>query len=85
MLFACHHKKTLFLTGLRTKWGVSKEKISLLGGFSEEEKKCINNYILGGEILETSTVFVLTKKGLLFADAIAENLFRLNESKSLLL
>ena len=75
----------LFLTGLRTKWGVSKEKISLLGGFSEEEKKCINNYILGGEILETSTVFLLTKKGLLFADAIAENLFRLNESKSLLL
>ncbi|NBW59693.1 MAG: hypothetical protein EBR41_03885, partial [Crocinitomicaceae bacterium] len=51
----------LFLTGLRTKWGVSKEKISLLGGFSEEEEKCINNYILGGEILETSTVFLLTK------------------------
>ena len=75
----------LFLTGLRTKWGVSKEKISLLGGFSEEEEICINNYILGGEILESSTVFLLTKKGLLFADAIAENLFRLNESKSLLL
>ena len=52
---------------------------------SEEEEICINNYILGGEILESSTVFLLTKKGLLFADAIAENLFRLNESKSLLL
>jgi oxygen-independent coproporphyrinogen III oxidase len=75
----------LFLTGLRTKWGVSKEKIVALGGFLKNEEKIIENYHLEELLVETKTAFCLSKKGLLFADAITENLFRLNESNSLLL
>ena len=75
----------LFLTGLRTKWGVSKEKIVALGGFLKKEQKIIENYHLEELLVETKTAFCLSKKGLLFADAITENLFRLNESNSLLL
>lgn len=75
----------LILTGFRTKWGVSKEKIKGFGGFSEAEKKILSNYANENMLLEIDSAYLLSKKGLLFADAIAEKLFRLNQSKSLLL
>lgn len=75
----------LLLTGLRTKWGVSKEKISALGGFSEREKKILSRYETEELLKETDNAYLLSSRGLLFADAIAENLFRLNESKSVFL
>ncbi len=67
----------LFLTGLRTKWGVSKSQIETLGGFYSFEKQLISHLITNGEMLESETNFVLTVSGKLRADGIAQDFFRL--------
>ena len=69
----------LFLTGLRTKWGVLKEKTIEFGGLKEEENKLIFNYIKDGLIIETDTSWLLSTKGKMQADGIASSLFRLNK------
>ena len=69
----------LFLTGLRTKWGVTKEKIEGFGGLKKDEKELISNYIQVGLISETDTSWVLSLKGKVQADGIASSLFRLNK------
>ena len=69
----------LFLTGLRTKWGVTKEKIEGFGGLKKDEKELISNYIQVGLITETETSWVLSLKGKMQADGIASSLFRLNK------
>ena len=69
----------LFLTGLRTKWGVLKEKTIEFGGLKEEENKLIFNYIKDGLIIETNTSWLLSTKGEMQADGIASSLFRLNK------
>jgi len=66
----------LFLTGLRTKWGVSKSQIEALGGFSSFEKQLISHLITDGEMLENETNYVLTVSGKLRADGIAQDFFR---------
>ena len=68
----------LFLTGLRTKWGVLKEKTIEFGGLKEEENKLIFNYIKDNLIIETDTSWLLSTKGKIQADGIASSLFRLN-------
>ena len=69
----------LFLTGLRTKWGVTKEKTEEFGGLKKDEKELISNYIQVGLITETDTSWVLSLKGKMQADGIASSLFRLNK------
>ena len=69
----------LFLTGLRTKWGVLKEKTIEFSGLKEEENKLIFNYIKDGLIIETDTSWLLSTKGKMQADGIASSLFRLNK------
>ena len=69
----------LFLTGLRTKWGVAIEKTLEFGGLKEEENKLIFNYIKDGLILETESAWLLSTKGKMQADGIASSLFRLNK------
>ena len=69
----------LFLTGLRTKWGVLKEKTIEFGGLKEEENKLIFNYIKDVLIIETNTSWLLSTKGKMQADGIASSLFRLNK------
>ena len=66
----------LFLTGLRTRWGVSKQSIATLGGFSKEEKSILNNYLTVGKMKDVDGAFCLTKDGFLFADGIAQDFFR---------
>ena len=68
----------VFLTGLRTKWGVSKKDVKLLGGFLIKEKETLKDLIQKKYLLETKTAFVLSQQGLLFADAISEQLFRVS-------
>ena len=68
----------LFLTGLRTKWGVLKEKTIEFGSLKEEENKLIFNYIKDDLIIETDTSWLLSTKGKMQADGIASSLFRLN-------
>lgn len=67
-----------FLTGLRTKWGVSKEKIDRFGGFQEAERKQLEAYFLAGLMVEESTCLRLTEKGKLQADGISASFFRLD-------
>ncbi len=69
----------LFLTGLRTKWGVLKEKTNEFGGLKEEENKLIFNYIKDGLIIEMEAAWLLSTKGKMQADGIASSLFRLNK------
>lgn len=69
----------LFLTGLRTIWGVKKEKIEEFGGLKKDEKELISNYIQVGLITETDMAWVLSLKGKVQADGIASSLFRLNK------
>lgn len=66
----------LFLTGLRTKWGVSKKAIDGLNSFSKAEKDLLQHYITDGSMIETATNFILTDAGKLRADGIASSFFR---------
>jgi len=66
----------LFLTGFRTRWGVSKKSIEALGGFSTNEKKLLNNYLSEGKIKKERGSLCLTGDGFLFADGIAQDFFR---------
>lgn len=66
----------LFLTGLRTKWGVSKITIEDLNSFSKAEFNLLANYIAEGLMIESSTNFVLTDAGKIRADGIASSFFR---------
>ena len=68
----------LCLTGLRTKWGVMKKDILSLGGFLSNEKNTIKELIDQQYLLENERSYVLSQKGLLFADAISERLFRVS-------
>jgi oxygen-independent coproporphyrinogen-3 oxidase len=66
----------LFLTGLRTKWGVQKAKIIEFGGFSQSERRKIFTLMENKDIFETNDALVLSEKGRLKADGIAASLFR---------
>ncbi len=67
----------LFLTGLRTTWGVSKITLTEFGILSDSEKKNLDTLINSGDLFETETAFVLTEKGRLKADGIAASFFRI--------
>ncbi len=67
----------LFLTGLRTAWGVSKIKLTEFEMLSDSEKKNLVSLINSGDLFETETAFVLTEKGRLKADGIAASFFRI--------
>ena len=66
----------LFLTGFRTRWGVSKKHIESLGGFSTNEQKRLNDYVSAGKIKSEEGSFCLAGDGFLFADGIAQDFFR---------
>jgi len=68
----------LFLTGLRTKWGVLKKDIASLGGFTSNEQEEIKRMIDKGDLIDSAKAYVLSEKGLLFADAISEHFFRVS-------
>lgn len=68
----------LFLTGLRTKWGVSQKHIDALGGFSTKEQAVLESYISNGRIINKKGFLSLESDGFLFADGIAERFFRLS-------
>ena len=67
----------LFLTGLRTIWGVSKNQIAELGNFSKMERRYIDSLIENGDLIESEKKIVLTEKGRLMADGIAASFFRI--------
>lgn len=67
----------LFLTGLRTKWGVEKAAIQQLGGFRKEEQERIDFWSDLNCLKHNLHALELTKKGMLFADKIAQDFFRL--------
>jgi len=67
----------LFLTGLRTIWGVSKMQLVELDSLSEAEQKNINSLIENGDMLESKNAYILTEKGRLKADGIAASFFRI--------
>jgi oxygen-independent coproporphyrinogen-3 oxidase len=63
------------LTGLRTSWGISLEHLRTFNFFDEHIKNEINKMIDEGLALIPSDHIILTKKGMLHADALAANLF----------
>ncbi len=67
----------LFLTGLRTKWGVSKKTIEDLNSFSKAEFNLLLDYISDNLIIETETSYVLSNSGKIRADGIASSFFRI--------
>ena len=67
----------LFLTGFRTRWGVNKKQIVQFGGFSKQESILLQRLIGEGKVREEKSCYVLTSSGFLFADAIAQDFFRL--------
>jgi oxygen-independent coproporphyrinogen-3 oxidase len=68
----------LFLTGLRTCWGVSKDNISQLGDFISAEQDTLKKLIQSGDLIETTEALILSEKGRLKADGIAVMFFRVN-------
>ncbi len=67
-----------FLTGLRTKWGVSQDKIQGFGGFHPTEKRQLESYLSDGLMCEEEGFYSLTEKGKLQADGISASFFRLD-------
>ena len=67
----------LFLTGLRTIWGVSKSVLRKRGKLTESERNIIELLKENGDLIETDKSFILTEKGRLKADGIAASLFRI--------
>jgi oxygen-independent coproporphyrinogen-3 oxidase len=66
----------LFLTGLRTKWGVSKSAIESLNSFSKAELNLLQHYFSDGSMIETASSFILSDAGKIRADGIASSFFR---------
>ncbi len=66
----------LFLTGLRTKWGVSKSALATIDTFTISEEKLLNQYKQKGDIKENETHYTLSESGKLQADGIASAFFR---------
>jgi oxygen-independent coproporphyrinogen-3 oxidase len=66
----------LFLTGLRTVWGVSKLQIATLGTLTAYEQKNLHELIQNGDLIESENAYILTEKGRLKADGIAASFFR---------
>lgn len=65
------------LTGLRTKWGVNREKLELLSGgtFRMVHAEDLKRMSASGWISEDAQSLYLTESGKLFADRIASDLF----------
>jgi oxygen-independent coproporphyrinogen-3 oxidase len=63
------------MIGLRTKWGVSKEELFRNISPDEDWFKTVKNYEDQNLLIETSENLILTESGRLLADAIASDLF----------
>jgi len=68
----------LFLTGLRTKWGVDFNAIIQLGGMHKSEENRLNYWESHGCLVLKGHSLVLTQKGMLLADKIAQDFFRIS-------
>lgn len=68
----------LFLTGLRTKWGVSKTALATIGSFTIAEEKLLNQFKQASDIIETESHYILSENGKLRADGIASSFFRVD-------
>ncbi|MCC6703183.1 MAG: coproporphyrinogen III oxidase, partial [Fluviicola sp.] len=69
----------LLLIGLRTVWGVDKSELFQCLEPSSEWFTILNKYLSAEKVLETSTHYQLTQKGKLLADAIASDLFIIDQ------
>lgn len=65
----------LLMIGFRTQWGVNKNQLFEQVQPTENWHQRIQDYIYNGEIEETVTHYVLTKKARVLADGIAADLF----------
>jgi coproporphyrinogen III oxidase-like Fe-S oxidoreductase len=66
----------LWLTGLRTLEGVSRDSIERFGNLSTQEKREIKLLIKNGDLTYQNNVYRLTKNGFLKADRLSSLLFR---------
>jgi len=65
----------LLLTGLRTKWGVSKAALENTLKITESWYDRIEHWKTGGKLIESENSYLLTQEGRLLADAITADLF----------
>lgn len=65
----------LLLTGLRTKWGVSKNELERTLKITSDWQKRLQHWKSEGYLIEMEDAFLLTENGKLLADAIASDLF----------
>lgn len=77
ILSAADQTNEYLLTGLRTKWGVNKDKLEELSGgiFNTAHQKDLEKMACLNWIREDSDSLFLTSAGKLFADRIASDLF----------
>jgi len=67
----------LFLTGLRARWGVKTADILEAGGFTENESERLEYWETLGCLTLNPQFISLTNKGMLLADKITQDFFRL--------
>lgn len=68
----------LLLVGLRTKWGVEKQKLFDVIQPGDQWFRRAAQYKSTGKLVESETHYILTLEGRLLADAIASDLFLLS-------
>jgi len=66
----------IFLTGLRTKWGVSKTALKKIGKLSSSELQKLASMIVEKDLVESETHYILSEQGKLRADGLASSFFR---------
>lgn len=69
----------LLMVGLRTKWGVQKAKLTALLPLNHSWKTKLEHWKQSNSLIETETHLMLTPSGRLLADAIASDLFEIEE------
>ena len=67
------------MTGLRTIWGISKEKVTVVFGthFSDYLEKQVEKYLITNELYWDGDLLKITKKAKFLSDGIASDLFML--------
>ncbi len=74
----------ILMTGLRTKWGVDIAylKQNFDGDWIEIFQRQTQKYIDNEQLIIDNSIYQLTEKGRFFADGIAADFFRINETAS---
>lgn len=84
LLSQSDHWNETMMTGLRTKWGVNREELKQNFNLKwiAEFDQIAQKYIKNGQLLKNKNTYILSEKGMFFADGIAAEFFRIENQSN---